>query len=105
MAKRNLFYVLALVFALGGLYYFGVAASYWYGYLADTTSQARNEYMEGAFLALMISFPFWLLASGFLFPVRKQLSRRLYLALNAPAALLGAGFIVVNLYILAMPLG
>jgi len=102
MAKRNLFFVVTLIFALGGLYYFGVAASHWYGYLADTTSQARNEYTEGVFLALMISFPFWLLVSGFSFPIRKQLPRGLYLALNAPAALLGAGFVVVNLYVLAM---
>lgn len=104
MNKRIVLFTLILISILGGLYFFGVAASYWHGYLTDTASTVRYEYMEGVFLALMLSIPFWLLVSALSFPVRKQISRSIYIGLNTPATILCLGFVLINFYVVIMML-
>ena len=97
--KTKIFSVVATVSALGGLYLFGTSVSFLYGYLTDTTSSARHEYMEGVFLSLMMSTPFWVLVSASIFPLRNNVNRAVYGTLNVPAIALCAGFSVVNIYV------
>ena len=97
--KTKILYVVATVSALGGLYLFGTSVSFLYGYLTDTTSSARHEYMEGVFLSLMMSTPFWVLVSASIFPLRSNMNRAVYGTLNVPAIALCAGFSVVNIYV------
>ena len=97
--KTKILSVVATVSALGGLYLFGTSVSFLYGYLTDTTSSARHEYMEGVFLSLMMSTPFWVLVSASIFPLRNNMNRAVYGTLNVPAIALCAGFSVVNIYV------
>ena len=99
MMKTKILSVVATVSALGGLYLFGTSVSFLYGYLTDTTSSARHEYMEGVFLSLMMSTPFWVLVSASIFPLRNNMNRAVYGTLNVPAIALCAGFSVVNIYV------
>ena len=97
--KTKILSVAATLSALGGLYLFGTSVSFLYSYLTDTTSSARHEYMEGVFLSLMMSTPFWVLVSALIFPLRKTMNRAVYWTLNLPALALCAGFAAVNIYV------
>ena len=97
--KTKILSVVATVSALGGLYLFGTSVSFLYAYLTDATSSARHEHMEGVFLSLMISTPFWVLVSALILPLRKKMNRAVYWTLNVPAIALCAGFAVVNIYV------
>lgn len=104
MNKRNILIAITIICSLGGLYYFGLAATYWHGYLTDTTSTVRHEYMGGVLLALFLAMPFCLLVSAFSFPIRKQISRSIYISLNIPAVILCSGYVLVNIYMVVIVL-
>jgi len=84
------------------MYFSGLSLSYLWLYFANPMAPLRHEYMEGVILGLFISLPFWLLASGLLFPARRVVSRRVFIALNTPSVVLGVGFLLLNLYALFM---
>lgn len=89
---------IAGVVSILGVYCFWVAGTYLYGYVSDSDSPVRHEYLAGLLLALILAFPVWLLVSGLLYPIRKELPREIYLAWNAPAAILTLGGIGLMLH-------
>jgi hypothetical protein len=88
-----------------GLYLFGLAIHFLYGYTTDTTSTVRHEYLEGVALSLLISLPFWVLVSCFIFPIRSGFSKGVFWIFNAPAILLLSSYGMVNVYVLFQALG
>ena len=81
-----------------------LALSAWYGasYLADSSSNpSRSEYLEGVLMALFLAFPPWLGVSAAAYPLRSQMPRRIFLAVNIPAAALGLMTLGFFLFILA----
>ncbi len=95
--RRRLWLVPAAMVALGGLYFVGLSARYLLNYLAATPSPTRGEYLQGTVLALTMALPLWLLVAAFAYPARKALSRGIFVALNAPAAILAVAFLLMNL--------
>ncbi len=82
-----------------GLFLSCVAAYYLYSYFSNNTSDARHEYLEGVALTLLISLPFWVLVSCFIFPIRSTINKKAYWALNIPAVLLLASYGLANVYV------
>jgi hypothetical protein len=80
----------AALFSVGGLGLLALSAWYGISYLSDTPSNPyRSEYLEGVGMSLVIAFPLWLVVSAATYPLRFTISRRLYVAVNAPAVGLG----------------
>ena len=100
--KEELFISIIVVAAIGGIYFIAMGVNYVYNYFTNITASARNEYMGGAILSAVISIPFWLVVSGFSYPIREKLSVKMYWTLNTPAIILLASFIVINIYIIFM---
>jgi hypothetical protein len=93
--------VVASLAALAGLACLGVAIWYVFAYATDNPNNAnRGEYLEGAIQASVFAVPFWLVVSACLFPVRASISRRVYVAANAPGALLACLYLAMVIYIL-----
>lgn len=95
--RRVLWLIPAGLLAVGGVYYVGLSLNYLWRYWAAVPSPYRGENLAGSMISLAIALPFWLLVSAFAFPARGVVSHRMYVALNLPAIVLGAGFILVNL--------
>ena len=94
---------IAAVASVIGLYCFWVAGTYGYDYISEQENPYRDEYLVGVFLPLTFALPIWLLVSGLLYPIRRDLPQKLYWAWNAPAALLlvcGAGTALRTVFLL-----
>lgn len=91
--------------ALIGLYFFGLAIYFVYEYYANPSNPVRHEYMEGMGLSLLMSVPFWVLVSCFIFPIRAGFKKGVFWSLNAPAILLLTSYGLVNVYVLFQALG
>ena len=100
MSHKPVLLGLAIAVGLGGVFFLGLALWYLVSYITDdANNQYRYEYLQGTTLALVYGLPCWLGVSILLFPIRTQLSRAVYVAANVPAAVLGIGFLIMNLYI------
>jgi hypothetical protein len=67
-----------------GLYFIAGSLSYLYEYYITPPNPYRGEYLQGFALSVILSIPFWLASSGFIYPVKK----------HYPAALSNSIFIV-----------
>jgi len=95
--------VLAILAAIGGIYFTGLSGSYLLDYFKDASSNPnRNEYLEGVTLSLIFSLPFWLMLAAFATPQKNSLSKTVFILLRIPAMLLGFAFVLMNAYIFVM---
>ena len=96
-------FVLATLAALGGIYFTGLSGSYLVDYFKDASNNPnRNEYLEGVTLSLIFCLPFWLLLAAFATPLKKSLSKPVFILLRTPGMLLGTAFVLMNAYIFVM---
>lgn len=99
--RRLLWLLPAALCALCGLFLVGVSI-----YATWNSAQALGEYRaeagEGSIIALALTLPFWVLVSAFSYPARHAISRRAYFALNAPAVLFAAAFVIFNISIVVV---
>ena len=100
--QRIVLFGLLVLFVVGGLFFWGLAATYCFQYFLDTENSIRHEYVAGIFIALAISAPFWFLTSGItvFLKAKQYITGRFLLALNSPSIILLFSFFALNLYVL-----
>lgn len=102
-AKRNRVAIYATgIIASGGIYFTVKMAHYGFGYIIDNSSTVRTEYLEGVYLSLMCSLPFWLIASGLAREVKAQIPTLLYKAMNVFTVTFASIFVMSIAYTLLM---
>jgi hypothetical protein len=101
--KRKILMVLTTLASIGGVFFLGAAGKYYLFYLADTDANpTRHEYLIGVALYAIISIPFWVSASVFIYPVRTLVPRSLLWVINSITGILVMAFLVVNIVPLYM---
>lgn len=85
---KKLWAFLTIISAAGGLYFLYLSAKYGFSYFSSPLNPHRMESIQGAILSLILATPFWFAASAFTYPLRKTISKRLFIALNTPSLLL-----------------
>jgi len=86
----------------GGLFFLGVTGNYVSSYFMEPENSYRHEYLQGVVLSMMMAIPFWLAASGTLWPVRSVISKAIFITVNSVTVALCVLFVVVNIYPLVM---
>ena len=94
--------VLAGLAALGGLFFVGVCFNYLLSYFSEPGNSLRHEYLQGVAIAVMLSIPFWLVASGAIFQVRAAVPRVVFLSINTITGIVCVLFLLANIYPLIM---
>ena len=78
-AKRSKIAIYStVIIACGGIYFTIKMAQYGFGYITDYSSPVRTEYLEGVYLSLICSLPFWVIASGLAREVKAQIPALIY---------------------------
>lgn len=93
---------LASAAAAGGLFFLGVAAHYALTYFMEPENASRHEYLQGVALSIMMAVPFWLIASGALWPLRAKIPKLVFVSVNVVTAALCILFLAANIYPLLM---
>lgn len=93
---------LASVATAGGVFFLGVAARYALIYFMEPENASRHEYLQGVALSIMMAVPFWLFASGTLWPLRAKIPKLVFVSVNAVTVALFVIFLAANLYPLLM---
>lgn len=94
---RWLWLVPATLCLMAGLWYVVLALGWALDYFMADTGPTRNEYFIGVFFSLVRALPFWVLASCFVFPVRRLLPRKIFWGINASTILLCLLFFLAEL--------
>lgn len=94
--------VLAGLALLGGLFFFGLSFNYLFSYFSEPGNSLRHEYLQGVVIAVMLSIPFWLVASGTMFQIRTVIPRSAYLITNTITGIVCLLFVLTNIYPLIM---
>jgi hypothetical protein len=100
--KQRIWMVLAGLAVLGGLFFAGVCINYLLSYFAEPGNPIRQEYLQGAAIAIMLSIPFWLVASGAIFKIRAVVPRMVFLSINTITGIVCVLFLLANIYPLIM---
>jgi len=96
--KTKLLLILATLAVAGGLFFLGVSLNYVYSYLSEPGNPLRHEYLQGVAIAVMLSIPFWLVASGSMCFVKTSVLRVIYLGTNIITAIVCGLFIIANIW-------
>lgn len=94
--------ILAILAAVGGLFFLGVAGKYTFGYYANPGAEYHHEYMQVVMLTLIAALPCWLAASGFLWLVREIVPKVLLFSVYFVTLCLCAFYLFTNLYAFVM---
>ncbi|WP_026970834.1 hypothetical protein [Aliagarivorans marinus] len=98
MIKPKIWIVLAALALTGGLVFFGIAGKFYLSFLFDTDANPmRHEYLIGVALSVMLSIPFWVSASGFIYPIRAMVPKSLFWGVNITTILTVGAFFLVNI--------
>ena len=95
-----IYFVLLLALAGGIFFSFILVAYYLYEYFTDVANTLRHEYLEGVFLSLYMSSPFWFVVSVIAFFIRKEISKKIFWLINAPFIIVAMTFTLMNVYII-----
>jgi len=99
---QRIWMVLSGLAILGGLFFIGVAFKYLFSYFTEPGNSFRHEYLQGIAIALMLSLPLWLVASGTMFPVRLEVPRILWLGTTTITGIVCMLFLLASIYPLIM---
>jgi len=100
--KQKIWMVLASLATLGGLFFAGVCVNYLLSYFAEPANSLRHEYLQGAAIAITLSIPFWLVATGAIFKIRTVVPRMVFLGINTITGIVLVLFLLANIYPLIM---
>ena len=100
--KQRIWMVLAGLAALGGLFFVGVCLNYLFSYVTEPGNSLRHEYLQGVAIAVMLSIPFWLVASGAVFQVKAAVPKLVFLRTNTITCIVCTLFILANIYPIIM---
>jgi hypothetical protein len=100
--KIKLLLILATLGVAGGLFFLVVCLIYLLSYFSEVGNPLRHEYLQGVAIAVMLSIPFWLVASGSMYPVKNAVPRIIYLITNIVTGIVSGLFIIANTYPLIM---
>lgn len=70
-----------------------------FNYIVEVDELHKEENIGAAILFSALALPFWLAVSGMVFILRRAMNKRLYWFLNSPTIAIGAGYIIMNVYI------
>ena len=100
--KHRFWVVLAGLAVSGGLFFIGVFFKYLILYITEPGNLLRHEYLQGVANAIMLSIPFWLVASGAMSQIKARVPRAIFLGTNTVTGIVCALFILANIYPLIM---
>lgn len=100
--KQRIWMVLAGLAAIGGVFFVGVCFNYLFSYVTESGNSLRHEYLQGVAIAVMLSIPFWLVASGAVFQIRATVPRAVFLGTNTITGIVCILFLVANIYPIIM---
>ncbi|MDO6765346.1 hypothetical protein Q4592_17400 [Agarivorans sp. 1_MG-2023] len=96
--KQKILFSFATLTVVGGVILLGIAGKYYLSYLIDTDANpVRHEHLIGVVLSVMFSVPFWVAASGLIYPLRTLLPRLLYMLINVMTGVIVGAFLFVNI--------
>jgi hypothetical protein len=90
------------VFACGGIWFTLVMAKYGLSYFVEHSNPLRHEYLEGVYLSLMFSLPFWVVSSGLAREVKAQIPALIYKAMRAITVLFCSVFALFIVFTLLL---
>jgi hypothetical protein len=100
--KEKIWMALAGLAVLGGLFFLGVCFNYLLLYFAEPGNRSRHEYLEGVAIAIMLSIPFWVMASVAMVRLRGAIPRVIYVIVNTITGVVWCIFLLANIYPLIM---
>lgn len=100
--KQTIWMVLAGLAVVGGLFFVGVCFNYLFSYFTEPGNSLRHEYLQSVAIAVMLSIPFWLVASGAVFQIRATVPRAVLLSINTITSIVFLLFLLANIYPLIM---
>ena len=100
--KNKIFTTLSCIAGIGGLYFLGVLIKYLISYFSEPNNPLRHEYLQGVAISLLISMPFWIIASASMILIKDIIPTFIYRCVNTVTVLICCMFLLANLYPLLM---
>jgi len=102
--RSRVLHILAVAAVSGGVFLLGTGIKYIWSYLSEPGNAYRHEYLQGMAIAVIMSVPFWLVASGIMHMTRQRWPRVLLFATHTITALVCGSVFFGNVYTLVCAL-